>query len=153
MNTTQQQIEFLLRSTGDKRIIAMLPTLAHSTFYTVGCHSHHRFRGGLAQHSLGVTQLLLSQENLVQQYGRTNVIIAGMFHDICTAKNWLTIGSGQHGRRSVRILGERFRMYLDSDVYSAIKYHMHHWHGNGGQESNPLHAALRHADHQNAATA
>ncbi len=155
--TTQQQIEELLRSTGDQRIIHMIPILAQSTFYTAHCHHHHHFKGGLAEHSLGVVKLMLAKRNLVQRYGRANVIIAGMFHDICTAPSWNNVGLNHnghkmHGRRSVRILGEVFKMHLDDDVYEAIKYHMHEPRKDAhGKNINWMHAALRHADQANAA--
>lgn len=156
--TTQQQIEKLLRSTEDQQIVDMIPVLAQSTFYTAHCHRHHHFRGGLAEHSLGVTRLMLAKKHIVQRYGRTNVIIAGMFHDICTAPSWNNVGLNDkgrkmHGRRSVRILGEVFKMHLDDDVYEAIKYHMHEPRKDAhGKNINWLHAALRHADGANAAT-
>ena len=154
----QDQIEQLLLSTGDPRLAAMIPELARSTFYTAHCHSHHHFRGGLAEHSLGVTQLLLGKKHIVNRYGRTNVIMAGMFHDLCTAPSWNRVGLNEHGhkmhgRRSVRILGEVFHLHLDDDVFEAIKYHMHEARKDSqGKYINWLHAALHHADHANAAT-
>ncbi len=156
--TTQQQIEKLLRSTEDQQITDMIPVLAQSTFYTAHCHHHHHYRGGLAEHSLGVTKLMLEKKHLILRYGRTNVILAGMFHDICTAPSWNHVGlkddgSKMHGRRSVRILGEVFKIQLNEDVYEAIKYHMHKPHKDAhGKNINGLHAALRHADGANAAT-
>lgn len=156
--TTQQQIEKLLLSTEDQRIIDMIPVLAQSTFYTAHCHRHHHFRGGLAEHSLGVAKILLGKKHIVQKYGRTNAILAGMFHDICTAPSWNHVGLNDkgrkmHGRRSVRILGEVFKLHLDDDVFEAIKYHMHEPRKDKhGKNINCLHAALCQADGQNAAT-
>ena len=156
--TTQQQIEHLLRSTEDQRLIDMIPGLAQSTFYSAHCHSHHHFHGGLAEHSLGVAKILLSKKHIVQKYGRANAIIAGLFHDICTAPSWNHVGLNakghkMHGRRSVQILGEVFKLHLDNEVFEAIKYHMHEPRKDKhGKNINWLHAALRHADHKNAAT-
>ena len=157
--TTQQQIESLLQSTSDQRLIAMIPVLAHSTFYTACSGSHHHYPGGLAEHSLGVAQLLLDNSSLIDTYGRTNVIIAGLFHDICMAyhPDWTTIGIKRdghrmHGTRSVRILGEFFHMHLDDEVFYAIKNHKHKP-TSSEPLSHPLHTALYRADHQNAATA
>ena len=156
--TTQQQIEKLLRSTEDQRLIDMIPELAKSTFYTAHCHSHHHFRGGLAEHSLGVAKLLLAKPHIVQKYGRTNAIIAGLFHDICTAPSWNNVGLNDkghkmHGRRSVRILGEVFKLHLDNEVFEAIKCHMHEpLKDKKDKNINYMHAALRDSDHKNAAT-
>ena len=159
--TTQQQIESLLRSTDDRQIMGMIPVLAQSTFYTACSGSHHHYPGGLAEHSLGVAQLLLSNSSLIETYGRTNVIIAGLFHDICMAQHpaWNTIGINRyghrmHGTRSVRILGDYFHMHLDNEVFYAIKKHKQKpFIPSSDHPSHPLHAALYRADHQNAATA
>lgn len=158
--TTQQQIESLLRSTGDQRIVNMIPVLAQSDFYVAKSGSHHHYKGGLAEHSLGVTELLLRDNNLLEEYGKTNMIIAGMFHDICMARHpaWSNIGvktngHRMHGTRSVRILGEYFHMHLDDEVYHAIKYHKKKPHVDAkGCPCHPFHSALYRADHANAAT-
>lgn len=147
---TQQHIESLLTSTNNPQLIGMIPTLSASTYYTARCHSHHRYKGGLADHSLEVVLIMLADQQLVQHYGRENIIIAGLFHDLCTSRHdaWQHIERWRHGVRSVHILGDFFGIHLHDDVYKAIRYHMRRWKGSA---PNPLHKTLRHADHTSAA--
>ena len=144
---TQQTILNILQTSGNQKLMQIAAVLPQSTFFTARCHSHHRYRGGLADHALGVTQELLSNNDLEQRYGRDNLIFAGMFHDLCKAwfGPWQCIHG--HGRRSVKILGDYFHVHLHDDVYDAIRNHMHH----SNPRYNPLWAALHRADHVDAA--
>ena len=147
-NTTKVTIMKILENSENQNLISIAKVLPLTSFFHARCHSHHHYYGGLADHSLGVTNLLLANEQLLQQYGRENLIFAGMFHDLCKSYFYPWHRFPGHGKRSVKILSEYFHIQLHDDVYDAIRNHMHR----SNSRHNPLWEALRHADHQNAAT-
>ena len=146
---TKQAILALLQTTGNQQLIQIAEVLSQTTFFTARCHSHHRYKGGLADHALGVTRELILHSGLTQQYSLTDLIFAGMFHDLCKARFAPWSHFYGHGRRSVKILGDYFHIHLHEDVYDAIRNHMHR----SNSRPNPLWTALRRADHADAAKA
>ena len=60
---TQQTILNILQTSGNQKLMQIAAVLPQSTFFTARCHSHHRYRGGLADHALGVTLELLSNND------------------------------------------------------------------------------------------
>jgi len=149
--TTQQQIEQMLLSTGDPILKTIAETLPSTTFYTAWCHTHHTYRGGLADHSLGVARLLMSNPRLSARYSQTELMMAGLLHDICKAHMpaWNNIVPHRHGVRSVHILGDYFHLHLPDDVFEAIRNHMH---TPRSSCRNALWKAIVRADHADAAT-
>lgn len=118
----QNEIEALLRSTGRQDIEHVIDYMRTSDFYDRPCHSHHRFDGGLAQHSLETCRFALSR---CGDLPRGSVIVASLLHDLCTSHSAAARGIRGHGRRSVGILGRVCRFHLDRAEYEAIKLHMH----------------------------
>ena len=126
----------LLLSTERKGIDNVIRYLDDNGFFVVpsSIYRHHNWRGGLAQHSLGVYQRAIhTAENITKD----NVIIAALMHDICKAaklyydENWNIHRHHTHihghGFRSVKIL-ELCGMELTEDERMAIRWHMggHH---------------------------
>ena len=141
----RQNIISLLKSTGRKGIDTTIAYLENSDFFRTRCHSHHRYFGGLARHSLEACRYALANAGSLPE---SSVIIATLLHDVCTAKSLETTGIGGHGRRSVSILRNVCGLSLTKDEWEAIRLHMH---GNAPQmKTNQLAALVNRADHVSA---
>lgn len=98
--------------------------LEHSDYFTARCHHHHRFKGGLAEHSLGVYWTMRAfAPDLPDESCR----IVALFHDLCTSRleGYDAIGYHHHGQRSVELL-DALGFDLHDDERLAISRHMHH---------------------------
>lgn len=142
----QSEILSLLRKTGRDGINGTIDYLLQSDFFSRGCHSHHRWTGGLAQHSLEACRYALSHCGSLP---RESVILGTLLHDICTAHSSLSYGIHGHGRRSVAVLGRICHLRLLSSEREAILLHMH---GDAPQmAANPLARIVYKADKESAA--
>ena len=145
-NSIQSEILSLLRETGREGINGTIDYLLQSDFFSRGCHTHHRWTGGLAQHSLEACRYALSH---CGDLPRESVIIGTLLHDICTAHSSLSYGIHGHGRRSVEVLGSVCHLGLTSSEHEAILLHMH---GDAPQmATNPLARIVFKADKESAA--
>ena len=77
---TRKTIIDLLRSTGRKGIENVIELLENSNFFTVGSHSHHRYEGGTADHSLETLEFARRHGKGVDE---NSLIITSLLHDIC----------------------------------------------------------------------
>lgn len=142
----QNEIEALLRSTGRYGIENVIDYIRTSDFYDTPCHTHHRFDGGLARHSLESCRYALAHRGGLP---RESVIIGSLLHDLCTSHSAASRGIRGHGRRSVGILGRVCHFHLNQAEYEAIKLHMH---GRAREmETNPLARLVWKADKISAA--
>jgi 23S rRNA maturation-related 3'-5' exoribonuclease YhaM len=124
----QNKIEItnLLKSTNREGIDKVIKFLNDSGyFFLYGSFKHHTYKGGLAEHSLGV--LKHSLENNVS-CPRDSVIIASLLHDICKTRHEDIINSEDyhgHGSKSVKIIEDFIGFKLTDDERTAIASHMH----------------------------
>ena len=129
----------LLQSTNRAGIENVLQYLEDSGFYVVPSskHRHHNWKGGLAQHCLGVCTTALEH---IEYLPRDSIIITGLLHDICKASKLYYDEDGNvhhnhthihgHGYRSIKLL-EQCGLVLTDDERRAIRWHM------GGHHANP----------------
>ena len=110
--------------------------LEESGFYEAPCSTcrHHNWRGGLAEHCLGVYRIASEMNNKLPH---DSLVIAGILHDICKASKLYFDADGVirhrhthikgHGRRSIKLL-EKCGLSLTEDERLAIRWHMggHH---------------------------
>ena len=136
ISTNRDVIISLLRGTQRDGIEIVINYLDESGFYDAPSSicRHHNWRGGLAEHCLGVYKIA-SELN----YGlpHDSIVISGILHDICKASKLYYDSEGiihhrhthikGHGRRSVKLL-ERCGLLLSEDERLAIRWHMggHH---------------------------
>lgn len=135
----KHKIVDLLQSTNRDGIENVLQYLEDSGFYIVPSskHRHHNWRGGLAEHCLGVCTTALEHGEGIP---RDSIIIAGILHDICKASKLHYDVEGRihhssthihgHGYRSIKLL-EQFGLVLTEDERRAIRWHM------GGHHARP----------------
>lgn len=124
MNTSEIKTKLLtrLQSTGREGITETIAYLKGSDFFSVGCHRHHRYAGGLARHSLEACDYALRNRGELPE---DSVIIATLLHDVCTAHSSAARHIHGHGRRSVQILREICHLQLTQEEREAILLHMH----------------------------
>ena len=152
MNDTKEQIISLFSEIDRPGKERVLSYLCQSTYFTAKCHSHHRFRGGLAMHSLGVYR---EMKALNTGFPDESLRIVALLHDLCTSHHadYNHIGRGHHGGRSLALIGE-LGFQLTEEEKMAIVKHMHpvHWKeaGHPFNEKAQLWNLLRKCDHLNA---
>lgn len=157
----KNEIVRLLQNTYREGMENVLKYLEESGFYEVpsSIYRHHNWRGGLAEHCLGVYRIA---SELNSQLPHESLVIAGILHDICKASKLYYDEDGVihhrhthikgHGRRSIKIL-ERCGLSLTEDERLAIRWHMggHHALDEEREEverarQNPLWKAIHKAD-------
>lgn len=126
-HTSYQQAETfvsLLKDINRESIGNVTAYLFQSDYFTAHCHHHHRYEGGLADHSLDVYKRMRA---LAPELSDESCRIVALFHDICTThlEEFDSIGYHQHGQRSVALL-DALGLELRDDERLAIRYHMHH---------------------------
>ena len=128
----KSKIISLLNSTGRKGMENVVRYLDKNGFFIVPSsrERHHNWKGGLAQHSLGVYERLSKTgEGLPPD----SLIIVSLLHDICKTRQLYYDEHGHlhnrhlhipgHGYRSVKIL-ENLGLDLKDDERGAIRWHM-----------------------------
>ena len=130
------KIGSLLLETKREGMEKVIQYLEESGFYDAPSSicRHHNWRGGLAEHCLGVYKIA---SELNDGLPHDSIVIAGILHDICKASKlyYDTDGNIQcrhthikgHGRRSIKLL-EKLGLLLTEDERLAIRWHMggHH---------------------------
>ena len=126
----------LLRETKREGMENIIEYLDKSGFFDApsSVFRHHNWRGGLAEHCLGVCLTALYRSHDIP---RDSLIISGLLHDVCKARKLYYDENGKiqcrqlyikgHGYRSVKLL-ERHGLKLSEDERRAIRWHMggHH---------------------------
>ena len=157
-------INSLLRSTKREGIENVIHYLEKSGFYEVPSSicRHHNWKGGLAEHCLGVYKIASELSNENYELPHESLVIAGILHDICKASKLYYDADGTirrrhthikgHGRRSIKLL-ERCGLSLTEDERLAIRWHMGGHHASNEERAeverarqNPLWKAIHKAD-------
>ena len=162
----KKEISLLLLSTKRKGIENVIQYLESSGYYDApsSINRHHNWRGGLAQHCLGV---YLTAKEHAEGLPEDSLIIAGLLHDICKARKLYYDENGiihhrhthihGHGYRSIKIL-EECGLELTEEERLAIRWHMggHHAKNEEVEEvkkarNMKLWQVIHYADHWDAA--
>lgn len=124
INENKNEIIALLKSTNRDGIGNVIDFLNKSGyFYVYGSFNHHTYKGGLAEHSLGVYRLAEKFNNTCD---KDSVIICALLHDICKTKYNFPEGVEYvgHGKKSVSIIEDFIKFKLTEDERLAIRFHM-----------------------------
>lgn len=116
---SKEQIVGLLRSTQRNGIENVIALLEDSDFFTVGCHSHHKYIGGMADHALQTLALARRRGWKIPQ---DSLVITCLLHDICDINRYREVRN--HGSRSATLLTKFCNLELSQDEWNAIRYHM-----------------------------
>lgn len=124
MSETKTEIISLLSDINREGISNVIAYLDKSDYFTAHCYHHHRYDGGLAEHSLGVYHEMRA---LAPELPDESCRIVALFHDICTSHmpGYDTVAHHHHGQRSVDLL-DVLGLELHDDERLAISRHMHH---------------------------
>ena len=112
----KDRIVAILRDIDRPGTDAVIDYLDSSNYFTRGCYSHHKERGGLARHSLEVYEHMRAH---AAGLPAESVAVAALFHDL--GKTRRPDGRG-HGRRSLDIL-DACGYALTGDERTAIGRH------------------------------
>ena len=138
----KQRIFDIVRSLGRPGTDAVIEYLSRSNYFTRGCYSHHKEKGGLAQHSIEVYEHMLAH---AVGFPADSIAVVALFHDLGKTRHH--DGRG-HGRRSVDILDE-CGYPLSKDERTAIgRHHSHSF----PLQACPLRHRLKSADCNSAKT-
>lgn len=129
MESNKDRIMELLAGVERPGIGNVIRFLEESDFFTAQCHRHHRYPGGLADHSLEVYENLKALGDIPEE----SAVIAGLLHDVCTADHRSCRNLKGHGRRSVAILADVCGLELTTDERMAIRLHLHPMDGFGSR--------------------
>lgn len=124
MAETKTEIISLLSDINREGISNVIAYLDKSDYFTAHCYHHHRYDGGLAEHSLGV---YYEMRALAPELPDESCRIVALFHDICTSHmpGYDAVAHHHHGQRSVDLL-DVLGLELHDDERLAISRHMHH---------------------------
>ena len=117
--STKTQIINLLRSTGREGIENVISLLENSKFFTVKCHSHHKYTGGMADHALETYNIASKTSGNIPQ---DSLIICCLLHDLCDIYGHREHRG--HGQRSADLASKLCGLKLSEDEWNAIRYHM-----------------------------
>lgn len=117
----QTTIENLLRATGRENVDKLLALMRDHGFYRIRCYSHHRYQGGLAQHSLEV--LLRMQRQNEGILPTDSIIVVALLHELCKIDGFPNIR--HYGYRSVVLATRIAGFKLRPEEHQAILWHMH----------------------------
>ena len=120
----KEEIKKYLRSTnreGIENVISFLDKSGY--FYLYGSFKHHKYKGGLAEHSLEVLRYAMEKN---KDCSTDSIIIASLLHDLCKTKYNFPDGIEfeGHGTKSVSILEDFLKFKLTDDEWDAIRFHM-----------------------------
>lgn len=146
VNQVQEEILSLLRQIKRPGMDRVIWYLENSDFFSARCNSHHKFRGGLAVHSLGVYKEF---KKLDTKFPEDSIRIVCLLHDICKAhlRGYNHIGKNHHGLRSAELLDTLGLEFLKGER-NAILLHMHRIKEIPSQKSYGYYDLLRHYIHQ-----
>ena len=130
MNTKTQIIN-LLRSTNREGMENVINLLENSNFFTAGCHSHHKYTGGMADHALETYNIARKRYKGIPE---DSLIICCLLHDLCDIDGHSKYNG--HGRRSAGLATKHCGLKLSKDEWGAIRYHMRR------EEKRPDHTPL-----------
>lgn len=119
----KDEILTLLREIKRPGINNVIRYLQDSTFFRAQCHSHHKFTGGLAVHSLGVYKEI---KKLNTGLPEDSIRVVSLLHDICTSHHpdYDDILPRHHCSRSVAML-EAMKFKFHTGEYYAIEKHLY----------------------------
>ena len=146
VNQVQEEILSLLRQIKRPGMDRVIWYLENSDFFSARCNSHHKFRGGLAVHSLGVYKEF---KKLDTKFPEDSIRIVCLLHDICKAhlRGYNHIGKNHHGLRSAELLDTLGLEFLKGER-NAILLHMHRIKEIPSQKSYGYYDLLRHYIYQ-----
>jgi len=120
---TQNEIIQILKATQRPGIEKVIDYLNQSDYFTTSSSTHHKFKGGLAYHSLNVYKKMMKVRP--KRIHPNSVAIVSLLHDICSTHfpEYKHIGRHRHGLRSLLLLQELgLRMSVEEEL--AIENHM-----------------------------
>lgn len=108
---------------------AVINYMKESDYATARCYGHHKYSGGLIDHSLEVYDIMKS---CTQNVSDDTLAICALFHDLGKSKKPGLRFYGDHPLRSLQILEMCGYQLTDDEVFAIGKHHSRnplHWLG------------------------
>ena len=109
----------ILKTVDRPGIDQVMEFMRSSDYAKASCYNHHKYKGGLVDHSLEVYELMMSRKGRLPV---DSVIVCAFFHDLGKAHKSDMVFRGSHEQRSIRIL-DACGFSLTEDERSAIVNH------------------------------
>lgn len=117
-----------LLATKRENIEKVVEYMERNSFFKKSCHRHHKYLGGLADHSWQTYQIALYLKNEMiihdsefELKAGDSIAICSILHDVCNCDGMSGIRG--YGRRSAKML-EKLGFQLTNDEFLAIRFHM-----------------------------
>ena len=114
-----QRVIDLIKTVDRKGVENVIKYLTDSNYAMARCYGHHKYKGGLVDHSLEVYEIM-KRDNT--QFSEESIIICSLFHDLGKARLRGWNFEGEHPSRAISILA-RCRFELTEEETFAIRYH------------------------------
>ena len=109
----------ILKTVDRPGIDQVIEFMRSSDYAKASCYNHHKYKGGLVDHSLEVYELMMSRKGRLPV---DSVIVCAFFHDLGKAHKSGMAFRGSHEQRSIRIL-DACGFSLTDNERSAIANH------------------------------
>lgn len=119
----KQQVIALLRSTKRQGIEDVITYMEESGFFSARGGGHHKYPGGLLDHSWEVYEFM-KDSAFLRGVSEDSIIITGLLHDLGKAKMPGMYFCKGHDKRSLAIL-EHFGVSLSQAEKTAVLHHQH----------------------------
>ena len=151
--TIKEYIINRLHETKRENIEKVIDYMEENRFFEVGCHRHHRYDGGLADHAWQTYQMAMKEEADNKRHhpnvpllDKDSLAICALLHDFCDCHGMRHIKG--HGWRSATMLKE-LGFHLTQEEYLAIRFHLSlRDKKTHPQYEDALHCHLRHIVHK-----
>lgn len=114
-----QRVIDLIRTVDRQGVENVIEYITKSSYATARCNKHHRYKGGLVDHSLEVYEIM-KRDNT--ELSEESIIICSLFHDLGKARLRGWNFEGHHPERAIAIL-KRCGFELTEQEAFAIRYH------------------------------
>lgn len=94
--------------------------MRESSYPKARCYNHHKYPGGLIDHSLEVYELMMERKGTLPE---SSIIVCALFHDLGKAsKRGMNIKGG-HEEKSIKILESCGFMLTPEEHHAIINHH------------------------------
>ena len=134
-----ERIITILNGVKRQGIDQVIEFMRTSNYATASCYEHHKYEGGLVDHSLEVYDLMMERRGTLSE---GSVAVCAFFHDLGKSEKKGLRLRGHHPKRSVAILDMCGFQLTDMERFAIL----HHHKKDGSYITHPLRHCLSSSD-------